>query len=493
MTFVPTQEQLAIVEASTSSSDNLLVSALAGAAKTSTLKLIANANPGVNMLYLAFNKRIVTEMQHDLPRNCAAKTLHSLGLAAWSDSIGTRAKTDFGKMGELFRETIRDLNKDDTAAAWKSMGFVLKSVGQGKGAGYVPDSIEGDYKHTRLLDDFMMEQSLPEEPSPLEWGLIRYISAESIVAGHAGQVDFDDMVFLPTVFRAVFPRYALILVDEAQDLSPLNHAMLSKLVKKRIIAVGDQNQAIYGFRGASEAGMSDMQERFDMTELTLSCSFRCPQAVVEHVQWRAPHMTWWDGNPTEGVVATRAVWSLADLPESCAIICRNNAPLFSMAIQLLQFGRYPNLWGNDVAKALIKTMNTLGNPGTDREDALAALRVWHEGQMKRARSKGNLRDRMQCMKVFIENNQTLGEALINAEHVLSSTGKIDLLTGHKSKGHEWADVYFLDQSLIGKEGQEPNLRYVIATRSKAHLTYLTSALCKEREDVGDADWEGEAE
>jgi DNA helicase-2/ATP-dependent DNA helicase PcrA len=489
--FTPTPEQNAIVEASVSSKSNLLISALAGAAKTTTLELIAKANPGVNMMCLAFNKLIVEEMTKKLPKNCVAKTLNALGHSAWSDSIGKKCRIDFSKMGGIFKEVIAEIEKADQKEAWKSMGFVLKSVAQGKAAGYVPDTInerfeyrdEKRFKNTRLMSDSEFFHSLEEEPSALEWGMIRVVSERSILAAFKGNIDFGDQLLMPTCFKAFFPSYALILVDEAQDLSPLNHAMLDKLVKRRIIAVGDQCQAIYGFRGAHENGMAEMQSHFSMVEYPLSCSFRCPRDLVKHVHWRAPQMTWWEDNPANdsGAVHTRFVWSLAELPEECAIICRNNAPLFAMAVDLLQFGRYANLWGNDIAKPMMTAMKSLGNSATYREDALNALRVWHDKTALRARNKAPVRDRAACIRVFLDRCDTLGEAIAYAENVLSATGKIDLLTGHKSKGHEWSDVYFLDEQLIGDDDQEPNLRYVIATRTLANLTYVESSMLEERE------------
>jgi ATP-dependent exoDNAse (exonuclease V) beta subunit len=48
------------------------------------------------------------------------------------------------------------------------------------------------------------------------------------------------------------------------------------------------------------------------------------------------------------------------------------------------------------------------------------------------------------------------------------------MTGHGAKGLEFDHVYFLDQGLVGKEDQEPNLRYVICTRAKETLTYIRS-------------------
>jgi ATP-dependent exoDNAse (exonuclease V) beta subunit len=87
------------------------------------------------------------------------------------------------------------------------------------------------------------------------------------------------------------------------------------------------------------------------------------------------------------------------------------------------------------------------------------------------------------MKLFIENETTLGLAIARAEQITKMTGPICLMTGHKSKGLEYDNVFFLDQSLINPDRggpQEDNLRYVICTRSKDTLTYVDSDL-----------WEGE--
>ena len=66
------------------------IKALAGAAKTSTLVLIAKALPNVRMLCLAFNKKIATEMEARLPSNCTAMTLNSLGHRTWAECSGRR-------------------------------------------------------------------------------------------------------------------------------------------------------------------------------------------------------------------------------------------------------------------------------------------------------------------------------------------------------------------------------------------------------------------
>jgi F-box protein 18 (helicase) len=74
-TFVPTEEQTAIVDASTTTPDNLRLIAYAGAAKTSTLDLVAKANPKVPILYLVFNKANAVEAEKRLPAERLAENL----------------------------------------------------------------------------------------------------------------------------------------------------------------------------------------------------------------------------------------------------------------------------------------------------------------------------------------------------------------------------------------------------------------------------------
>jgi hypothetical protein len=57
-----TDEQITIIEAVLQTKDNILINALAGAAKTTTLEFICKYKTGIPILSLAFNKRIAEEM-----------------------------------------------------------------------------------------------------------------------------------------------------------------------------------------------------------------------------------------------------------------------------------------------------------------------------------------------------------------------------------------------------------------------------------------------
>lgn len=471
--MTPTPEQAAIILAAQTTQDNLLISALAGAAKTSTLELIANALPDTEILCLAFNKRNADEMQKRLPPNCTAKTLNALGHRVWSEATGRRLRIEPSKTYTILTELISKLDPSERSYAFERFGDLLRTIDFGKTCGYIPT---GHYeKAKRLMDDEEFFAHLEEHLTPLEEELVREATLASLKQSFEGLCDYNDQILMPTVFHGAFPRYPLILVDEVQDLSALNHAMLAKLVKKRVICVGDACQSIYGFRGAHEESMELLREQFSMRELALSISFRCPIAVIEHARWRAPHMQWPEW-AKPGTVTTLTEWSEASIPDNSSIICRNNAPLFSLAIKLLKAGRYAELVGNDIGKNLLKILKKFGKSTLSKQSLLNKIAEWEEVQIKKTKKRGHngVRDRAECLRIFAMAGDNLGDSLAFAEHVFNSRGPLKLMTGHKSKGMEYDHIFFLDEHLVGDEPQERNLRYVIQTRAKQTLTYITS-------------------
>lgn len=469
MTFTPTPEQLACIEAATSSEENLIISALAGAAKTSTLVMIAEALPTKRILCLAFNKKIADEMAERLPNNCESMTLNSLGFRVWKQVLGRGARIDKDKMYNILSELINALDPEEKKDAYENFADLSKTISFGKACGYIPDGYGRGAKPLMSCDEFFSHTE--DKYADWEQQLIRDATRISLDQAWQGVMDFDDQILMPTIFNAAFPMYPVVLIDEAQDLSALNHATLRKLAKRRLIAVGDPCQAIYGFRGAHEESMDLLRKSFSMRELTLSVSFRCPIAVVEHARWRAPSMQYpsW---ASPGSVSEWTTWEIPDLPEECAIICRNNAPLFSLALKMLRAGRYAQILGNDIGKGLLKIMKKFGDERTSQDVILQRITEWEEAKSAKTRNKGPIQDRAACMRVFAMNGKNLGQAISYAEHIFNSHGPVKLLTGHKSKGLEFNEVFILEKDLIKDEGQDPNLRYVMITRAKQSLTYI---------------------
>jgi DNA helicase-2/ATP-dependent DNA helicase PcrA len=481
--FSPTSEQLAIIEAARTTSDNLLVQALAGAAKTSTLELIAAALPGRPILAVAFNKRIAEEMTKRLPSHCVCKTMNSIGHTAWGNHIGKRLTLNKSKMGDILR--AQSLTRAEQEELREIYGDVVQLAARAKLYGYIP---EGKYDTAlHLVDRETLEEVLAEQEYPtLAWELLDRLLTESIRQAWEGTIDFDDQIYMPTLFHSQLPKFPLVLVDEAQDLSPLNHQMISRLVTNRIIAVGDAFQSIYGFRGAVSDGLNVLRLRFKMRELRLSVSFRCPKAVVMLARKRAPYMQWpeWaaegevrdftQGNPPKP-------WGPNLFPNGSAVICRNNAPLFSLGLKLLRAGRGITIRGFDLSKRLIKILNEFGDHEMPREQLLDHIDRWRSARISEGKMKlETIEDRHACLRVFAEVTPTLGAAIAHAEALFSSEGPVELLSGHKSKGLEWNHVFHLDPWRVPSQfarspeelNQEANLEYVITTRAKQTLTLI---------------------
>jgi DNA helicase II / ATP-dependent DNA helicase PcrA len=454
----PTSEQLHILNLLQTTKSNLLINALAGSGKTSTLEMIQDvATPPV--LCLAFNRRIADEMAKRFRSTTTVRTFNSLGHRIWGAACAGKLALDPKKTQDLLRESIRSLSKPTQGEAYDIFWEVVSAVGLAKSLGYIPT---GKFPTgRRLIDDTEFYARLDEQPSDLLVDLCESTLLASIKAAYAGSIDYNDQVYMPALFGGTYPRHPLVLVDEAQDLSPVNHEMLNHLSKSRIIAVGDPFQSIYGFRGAVQSGMRKLQERFGMIEADLSVSFRCPEVIVRSVHWRVPKMQWVKGGGRAVRLRNPNCTSFAD---GSAIICRNNAPLFALALRLLSSGRSVSVSGSDIGPKVIGIMRRLGPETMNKETLLNAIESWRAEKIaKQSATAGDIAD---CMQVFAGFGETLAQAIAYAEHLFGQKGTLQLLTGHKAKGLEWNTVYHLDPFLIGDSEQEHNLRYVISTRAK---------------------------
>src|SRR5690606_2136403 len=93
----------------------------------------------------------------------------------------------------------------------------------------------------------------------------------------------------------------------------------------------------------------------------------------------------------------------------------------------------------------------------------------------RQRDSRLLQDRRDCIRIFLDETETLGQAIAYAKGLGEQSGRIYLMTGHGSKGLEFENVFILDKHLIDiKHGQDNNVLYVMAPRAKLNLTYITS-------------------
>lgn len=105
-------------------------------------------------------------------------------------------------------------------------------------------------------------------------------------------LDFEDVLLVtagalgerPDIADEVRTAYRWFTVDEFQDVNPLQHRLLTLWLGDRddVCVVGDANQTIYTFTGATPAYLTGFREAFpDSTEVRLVRCYRCTPQVVE--------------------------------------------------------------------------------------------------------------------------------------------------------------------------------------------------------------------
>lgn len=453
----PTDEQLAILSHA-AGPNNIMINALAGTGKTTMLELIERAIPTKPILYLAFAKRNVEDAAKRFSSTTTVRTFNGIGHRVWAAACATKLTLNGKKTQDQLRDIIEALPKATRSDIWSAFWPIVNGVALAKSLGYVPSTV---YPHaTRLITQEDFHASLDEPPDPLTAKAIDACLVRSIRTAYEGYIDFNDQIYMPALFGGTFPRFPIVQVDEYQDLNPCNHAMLDKLVRGRLFGVGDPWQSIYAFRGAKQHGMEEAKKKFSMIECNLSTSFRCPKAIVEAARWRVPHFRW---TKPGGKAMALLNPTYHSIPNGAAVICRNNAPLFKLAMHLLSEGRSVSVAGSDIGPKLVALLRRLGDDTMSQPSLLSAIEDWRAERLAKSSTTAN--DLADCMKVFASFGGTLGQAVSYAEHLFAQKGEIRLLTGHKAKGLEWETVYHLDPWLLGDTEQEMNLRYVIQTRS----------------------------
>lgn len=466
----PTQEQHEILGQVAETNSNLMVNALAGTGKTSTLKLIEAASPVKPILFLAFGKKNAEDGRKTMASTTKVSTFNSLGHGIWSQAIGKGFKPDVRKTGDIYRQVIADAKPSEKGKLWEVYWPVVDAVGYAKSRGYIPTS---HVMHTKRLCTWEnLISYFDEEPDDFIHQQVDHVLNLSIAAAYKGTCDFDDQIYMPALFAGTFPKFPMVMVDEYQDLNPCNHAMITKLTKSsRLIGVGDPHQSIYAFRGAQATGMADAVTAYSMTECDLTVSFRCPEAVVDSVRWHVPKFK---SAKSGGLVRELELLEITLGAPNTTFICRNNAPLFRLAMRCLSAGIGVNVSGSDIGPRLIRQMKKLGKEDMTRTATKAAITDWQAA--KEARGSKTAADQAACMQVFADHGNNLGQAIAYAEHLFKQdSGQFLFTTGHKAKGLEYPTVVHLDPWLLSQsDPQDRNLSYVISTRSSDQLYTVNS-------------------
>lgn len=107
-----------------------------------------------------------------------------------------------------------------------------------------------------------------------------------------GLVDFDDLVIYGQrlilendwVLPLIQAKFPILVVDEYQDLGTGLHQIVQRLVFQggvRLFAVGDADQSVYGFNGASSNLLLDLAAQPEVQRVQLSVNYRCADGIIQ--------------------------------------------------------------------------------------------------------------------------------------------------------------------------------------------------------------------
>jgi len=264
------------------------VLAPAGSGKTKTivnhiLYLLNQGVPAEKILALAFNKKARDEMQKRLEGKgvhaVEVRTFHSLGY----EIVRSTFQWDFN--GATHQTTVREL----MLAAIKQHTDLPPMRNKDPLDAFL-DSLRRAKMELSSLETLTVEYG--ERVYPFEPIFYSYLEKQV----GAKFLDFDDMIYLAirvllqnsTLRRNYQSSFEFVLVDEFQDLNQAQLLLMQILAlpENNIFAVGDDDQMIYGFRGAEVRYLVEFDTRFPVSvSHVLNTNYRSSRMIVRHSGW----------------------------------------------------------------------------------------------------------------------------------------------------------------------------------------------------------------
>ena len=268
-------------KAATHVDDALLILAGAGSGKTKTITtrlayLLSLGIDPLNTLTLTFTNKAANEMQQ--------RALSMIGKVSTPPLLCT-----FHKFGLLFlklyiylinrKNTFVIIDNDDQKKILKSisdelpLSFVRKEISKYKNSFLTADevfSLAKDSTYKKLAHIYDKYQN--------------YLLANNLV-------DFDDLLLLPYTIleehndlcKEISNKYQYIMVDEYQDTNEIQLLLLKKLCSthNNICVVGDDDQSIYGFRGANHKNILNFEKEFNAKVIKLELNYRSTNQILK--------------------------------------------------------------------------------------------------------------------------------------------------------------------------------------------------------------------
>ncbi len=305
------------------------VIAPAGSGKTQTMinRVLFKANaaePADRFLILTFDRSAaasLTSKLDDLKREYASiwgsptiQTLNAFGYGLLRSSFRTeyRELADAAQQRRFVREAkeaLQEVNPEVAAALppYVKDRFFLDVYSLLKNQTIDPRTDCGDLITTFLLSwrNSTVLFTRPDDEEAVRRTLMAVIwmfQAQDILMEQAKVMDFDDQKLRAYqcleehegVLREVRGRFVEVIVDEFQDINKLDFDLIEMIAKRaRLVVTGDDDQAIYGFRGCTPDYIMSLDEHLKrpLESIELSTNYRCPPNIVDHADRLIRHNT----------------------------------------------------------------------------------------------------------------------------------------------------------------------------------------------------------
>lgn len=305
-----TQQQKEIIF---SDKNRIVVSALAGSAKSSTLYYYCKERPSKKILYVVYNKSQQIEASHTFGKlkNVEIKTVHGLAYKHVGRYYQDKLTFNYGVV-----DIIKDLNLD-----WNKDMQLASQV-----KAFMNEYMLSDYNTFEELEIFDNIKGLEREKVILMceklWKLKK-------VYKNGVKVEHDFYLKLFQLGRAdLSHEYDIICLDESQDSSMLTLSWILNANTEGVVMVGDHYQSLYKWRNS----VNIMQKLAESFEYKLTTSFRISQNMAELSNILVKAMTG-DEIGMTGFNKSQKIVQQIDRNKQHAILCRSNARIFSEAIE----------------------------------------------------------------------------------------------------------------------------------------------------------------
>lgn len=478
---------------------NMIISAAAGASKTTT---IVNATRYIplekKILFIAFNKDIVEKLKQEVKRkNVHISTFHSLGNSILIENHIIDHKTEINeyKYSTFIKENIDSLTKygETKSLGNERMLYIYNIIKLSEYCRYyLAFSTREIKKAADIYGISVIRDEINVCKEVLKWG-----------KEHLDTIDFTDMIWLPNVLNltTIKHTYDFIFIDEAQDTSIMQQKMIEKCVKRgtRFVTVGDEHQAINVWCGSSVEAIENFKKYPNTKEYSLPISYRCPKKIVELAKNYSDNISP-QPNAIEGEINYNV--SLFAAKNNDMVLCRTTAPLIKLHLKYLRNNKKSFIRGfDDIRKEYLDLINSTFSKNIDKNcltyDGLIP-KLYHILFKEIDRLKDNLKltdeetmNHPQVFKLYdnIQGIMSISEGLTTTEELVDKINiifngeqedAIQLSTIHKAKGLEADNVFILHPNLLPypfatKEWElttERNLMYVAFTRAKKTLNFM---------------------